>query len=114
GQASREVEDAALGKRFVFELFRASDQRPVEGDVEVIDTDRSRRMATYKGNEPVRVASPSSKSGNITLISEVFVYRKVQHDLNYNDPQGPTVREDAQGNIIVPFELIRLQRGRSE
>ncbi|MDV3308311.1 MAG: OmpA family protein [Cyclobacteriaceae bacterium] len=111
GQASREVEDAALGKRFVFELFRASDQRPVEGDVEVIDTDRSRRMATYKGNEPVRVASPSSKSGNITLISEVFGYRKVQHDLNYNDPQGPTVREDAQGNIIVPFELIRLQRG---
>lgn len=111
GQASREVEDAALGKRFIFELYRASDQTTVEGDVEVIDTDRSRRMATYKGNESVRVASPANRSGNITLISEVFGYRKVQHDLNYSDPQGPTIREDAQGNVIVPFELIRLQRG---
>ncbi|MFO7257564.1 MAG: OmpA family protein [Bacteroidota bacterium] len=111
GQASREVEDAALGKRFIFELYRASDNRTVDGDVQVIDTDRSRKLATYKGNEPVRVASPASKSGNITLISEVFGYRKVQHDLNYNDPQGPTIREDANGNVIVPFELIRLQRG---
>lgn len=111
GQASREVEDAALGKRFIFELFRARDLKPVEGDVEVVDTDRSRRLATYKGNEAVRVASPASKSGNITLISEVFGYRKVQHDLNYNDPQGPTIREDEQGNVIVPFELVRLQRG---
>jgi outer membrane protein OmpA-like peptidoglycan-associated protein len=111
GQASREVEDAALGKRFIFELFRANDHKKVEGDVEVIDTERSRRMATYKGNEVVRVASPASKSGDITLISEVFGYRKVQHNLNYNDPQGPTVRTDAQGNVIVPFELIRLQRG---
>lgn len=111
GRASREVEDAALGKRFIFELFRANDQKVVEGDVQVVDTDRSRRIATYKGNEPVRVASPASKTGNITLISEVFGYRKVQHELNYNDPQGPTVREDAEGNVIVPFELMRLQRG---
>src|SRR5690606_1698683 len=111
GRASREVEDAALGKRFIFELYRASDSKPVEGDVQVIDTDRSRKMATYKGNEPVRVASPASQSGSITLISEVFGYRKVQHDLNYNDPQGPTIREDAEGNIIVPFQLRRLQRG---
>lgn len=111
GQASREVEDAALGKRFIFELYRARDHKKVEGDVQVVDTDRSRRMATYKGNESVRVASPASNSGNITLISEVFGYRKVQHNLNYNDPQGPEIRTDAQGNVIVPFELVRLQRG---
>jgi outer membrane protein OmpA-like peptidoglycan-associated protein len=111
GQASRQVEDEALGTRFIFNLFRASDRAAVEGDVDVIDTDRSRKMATYKGNEPVRVTSPANKTGGISFMCEVFGYRKVQHDLNYNDPAGEGIRRDAEGNVVVPFELVRLQRG---
>lgn len=111
GHASREVEDAALGKRFIFKLFRASDKSTVDGDVDVIDTDRSRKMATFKGNEPVRVTSPANKSGDISLMCEVFGYRKVQHDLNYNNPNGEGIQTDGDGNVTVPFELVRLQRG---
>lgn len=111
GEASREVEDAALGTRFLFNVFRASDRESVDGDVDVIDTDRSRKVATYKANESVRVASPANRTGGISLMCEVFGYRKVQHDLNYNDPAGTGIREDAEGNVVVPFELVRLQRG---
>lgn len=111
GKASREVEDAALGTRFIFNVFRMSDKTKVEGDVTVIDTDRSRKVATYKANESVRVASPANKTGGISLMCEVFGYRKVQHDLNYNDPAGSGIERDAEGNVVVPFELVRLQRG---
>lgn len=111
GEASREVEDAALGTRFLFNVFRASDKESVAGDVDVIDTDRSRKVATYKANESVRVASPANNTGGISLMCEVFGYRKVQHDLNYKDPVGAGIQEDAEGNVVVPFELVRLQRG---
>lgn len=111
GQASREVEDAALGTRFLFNVFRASDRESVAGDVDVIDTDRSRKVATYKANESVRVASPANKTGGISVMCEVFGYRKVQHDLNYNDPGGAGIQRDVDGNVVVPFELVRLQRG---
>lgn len=111
GEASREVEDAALGTRFLFNVFRASDRESVEGDVDVIDTDRSRKVATYKANESVRVASPANRTGGVSLMCEVFGYRKVQHDINYNDPAGAGIQKDADGNIVVPFELVRLQRG---
>jgi len=111
GEASREVEDAALGTRFLFNVFRASDKESVAGDVDVIDTDRSRKVATYKANESVRVASPANNTGGISLMCEVFGYRKVQHDLNYKDPVGAGIQKDTEGNVVVPFELVRLQRG---
>lgn len=104
-------DDKTLGTKFLFKIFRASSLATLEGDVQVIDTDRSRRMATYKGNIPVRVTSPANNTGGISLMCEVFGYRKVQYDLNYNDPQGLGIQQDADGNFVVPFEMVRLQKG---
>lgn len=106
-----EPDNGVEGKRFFFKLIRAMDQTQVEGEVDAIDTERARKMGTYKGNAPVKVSTPANKSGQISLVSEVFGYRKVQHDINYNAPEGEGIAADDQGDIVVPFDLVRLQRG---
>jgi len=103
--------DNINGKKFIFKLFRGVDNIEVPGDVDAIDVDRTRKMGTYKGNMPVKVSPPNSKSGEVSLVCEVFGYRKVQHDLDYNKPTGDDISIDQDNDIIVPFELVRLQKG---
>jgi outer membrane protein OmpA-like peptidoglycan-associated protein len=103
--------DDINGKTFVLKLFRGVDNAEVQGDVDAIDVDRTRKMGTYKGNMPVKISSPNSKSGGVSLVCEVFGYRKVQHDINYNQPTGDEITVDSDNDIVIPFELTRLQKG---
>lgn len=106
-----EPDNGKDGKKFKFVLFRAIDGAEVQGDVDVIDPDKTRKVGTYKGNESVHVATPNNKSGQITLTAEVFGYRKVQRDVSFNNPEGEGITTDEEGNVVVPFELVRLQKG---
>jgi outer membrane protein OmpA-like peptidoglycan-associated protein len=105
-------DDSKEGTKFLFKISRATDLKRVRGDVDVIDVDRSRKMGTYKGNLAVKVASPQNKSGKMTLVCDVFGYRKVQREINYNDPEvGTDIIRDATGSVVVPFDLERLKKG---
>lgn len=104
------TDEEVAGKNFVFNLYRAVDGKEVEGEVDVIDTEKSRKMASYKGNTPVKVIAPSGNSGAVSFICEAFGYRKTQIEFDFkNSEQSLTV--DEAGNIVVPFELFRLQKG---
>jgi outer membrane protein OmpA-like peptidoglycan-associated protein len=105
------IDNGIEGKNFFFKIFRVTDNAIVEGDVDAIDTQRSRKIASYKGNTAVKIPHPSDKSGNMSLTCEVFGYRKVQRDVDYNNPQGEGIETDEQGRIVVPFDLVRLQKG---
>jgi len=105
------LDDGVEGKRFLFSLYRAVDNAKVEGDVDVINTERAKKVGTYKGNTPVKISSPGSKTNEVTFVCEVFGYRKVQHSVNYNEPAGENISVDAEQNVVVPFELVRLQKG---
>jgi hypothetical protein len=66
-----------LGNTEVFiSLFNAANNRVIDGEVQVIDTERTRLITTVKGNDYVTLPDPKSKSGQLTLIGEVFGYRK--------------------------------------
>ncbi len=107
-----EEDDGTEGTKFLFKISRQSDLRRIRGDVDVIDVDRSRKMGTYKGNLTVKIPSPANQSGKMSVVCEVFGYRKVQRDLNYNDPEaGDGIIRDATGAVVVPFELVRLKKG---
>lgn len=95
---------------FIFEIFNGIDGRPIEGEVNVIDDDKSKKVGTYKGNMTVQVSNPHNKSGNVSLICEAFGYRKVQKDISYASPAGEGIVEK-EGSIIIPFELVRLRKG---
>ncbi len=104
------VEEDVVGKDFYFYLFRADNHNMVAGDVDAIDFEKSRRMATYEANVPVKVIMPSGKSKQISFVCQVFGYRKLQREFI---PDGPEkdLYLDNKGNVVVPFELMRLQKG---
>jgi outer membrane protein OmpA-like peptidoglycan-associated protein len=102
--------DEMQGKNFIFSIMRGVDNMTIEGDVDIIDTERSRKIGTYRGNTPVRVSTPNTKTGTVSLVCEVFGYRKVQKDISYADPAGEGI-EEKDGSVNVSFELVRLQKG---
>lgn len=103
--------DEIAGKNFLFKIFRSVDQKDVQGEVKVIDADKTKKIGTYKGNTEVKVVSPGNKSGEVSLLCEVFGYRKSQKNINYNAPAGDDISTDENNNTVIPFELVRLQKG---
>ncbi|HKZ36851.1 MAG TPA: OmpA family protein [Chryseolinea sp.] len=104
-----------LGNTEVFlSLFNAQNNRIVEGEVEVIDTDRAKLITRVKGNEYLVLTDPKSKSGQLTLICDVFGYRKIQQEINYPLPLADTVKDfiDLMGTtLVINFNLVRYHRG---
>jgi len=104
-----------LGNTEVFlSLYNARNNRIVDGQVQVVDTERSRLMTSVKGNEYLVLPDPKSKSGQLTLICEAFGYRKIQQEINYPLPLADTVKPyiDLMGTtLVINFDLVRYHRG---
>ena len=112
GNLTGTPDDGKEGTKFFFKILRQADMKPLNGDVDVIDVDRTRKMGTYKGNLTVKIASPGNRTGKMSIVCEVFGYRKVQRDMNYNDPEAEAdIIRDGTGSVVVPFELTRLKKG---
>lgn len=95
-------------------LFHGRNNRIVDGEIKVIDTERAKLLNSVKGNEYINLPDPKSKSGQLTLIAEVFGYRKVQTEINYPLPLRDTVKQeiDLMGTtFVINFDLIRYHRG---
>lgn len=95
-------------------LFNARNNRVVDGEIEVVDTERARSITKVKGNSYLSLPDPKSKSGELTLICSAFGYRKVQHQIHFKDTESDTLsgHVDLVGNYyLVKFDLIRLHRG---
>lgn len=104
-----------LGNTEVFlSLFNATNNRIVDGVVHVFDTDRSRLIADVPGNEYLILPDPKSTSGKITLIGEVFGYRKAQHEITYPLPLKDTIENFVElmgTTLVVTFPMIRYHKG---
>jgi outer membrane protein OmpA-like peptidoglycan-associated protein len=97
-----------------FSMYNATNGTILDGEVEIIDTDRSRLLSKMKANSYISLPDPNSKSGNITLIGSAFGYRKVQHQMNYKNTESDTTKEeiDLIGNYyMVKFDLTRMTKG---
>ena len=98
------------GKSFYFHLFRSDNNQILEGEVDAIDFETSKKIATYAANTTVEVPFFSGKEKHISFASQVFGYRKQQREF---DPVSPAedLYLDDKGALVVPFELVRLQKG---
>jgi outer membrane protein OmpA-like peptidoglycan-associated protein len=101
--------DDVAGNSFLFKVFRASDQTSIDGDIDAIDNEKTKKIGTYKAN--VHVKLPNSKLNQVSFVCEVFGYRKVQRNIDYANPEGEDITRDEAGAVVVPFELMRLQKG---
>lgn len=107
------IEEAEPGsKRFLFKIFTNIGAVETQGDVDIMDLDKTkpRKMASYRGNEPVNI-KPINKSGNVAFVCEVFGYHKITTPINFNEPQATEWIKIDGDKTIVPFELVRLKKG---
>jgi outer membrane protein OmpA-like peptidoglycan-associated protein len=71
-------------------------------------------MQTSKSSDTVSLPNPNSDTGMVSLITDVFGYRKVQHEINYKQPVMDTSKQhfDLEGDYFVArFEMIRYHKG---
>ncbi|MBX2965790.1 MAG: OmpA family protein [Cyclobacteriaceae bacterium] len=108
-------EQITLGNTEIFlSLYNAANNRIIDGEVQVIDSERTRLISTVKGNEYLHLPDPKTTSGKITLIGEVFGYRKLQHEINYPMPLADTVKTYVElmgTNLVVKFDMVRYHKG---
>lgn len=105
---SEEVESGKMP--FYFKLYSASKGKELEGDIDIIDNENLKKLATYEGNKVVSV-STEVPSGLLTLQSQVFGYRKLQQQVHLNNLTGDGFEKGSNGAVVVPFELVRLRKG---
>ena len=107
------VEEIEPGsKKYLFKIFTSNGQKEIQGDVDVMDLDKTkpRKVASYRGNEVVNV-KPANQSGNVSFVCEVFGYRKIQTVVNFNQPESTEGITIEESKAVVPFELVRLKKG---
>jgi outer membrane protein OmpA-like peptidoglycan-associated protein len=111
----KQYQQMTLGNTEVFlSLYNARINEIVQGEVQVIDTDRAKFITKVKGNEYLLLPDPNSRSGRLTLVCEAFGFRKVQEEINYPVPLADTVKPfiDLMGTtIVVKFDLVRYYKG---
>lgn len=86
----------------------------VYGEVELIDTDRARLIEKVKANRVIILPDPKSKTGQLTLVTDVFGYRKVQHEIKYPLTLADTAQDFismGDSALMITFDLIRYHRG---
>lgn len=97
-----------------FNLWNSQDSRLVDGEIEIIDADRSRLIQEVKGKDTIAMPDPKSNSGTLLLICNSFGYRKLQYEINFKDPMADTAKHymDLEGDyFVVHFEMIRYHKG---
>lgn len=102
--------DAEGNRKFIFDLYNTANLEKVKGEVALVSGE-GRKIASYPGNETVKVLRTDA-SGNIILACEVMGFRKLLLKLNYDNPflTDGVVRGENE-EAIVPFGLVRLQKG---
>lgn len=100
--------------QILLSLTNSTTEKVIDGEIEVIDTERARLITKVKGNSYVNLPDPKSKSGQLTLICNVFGYRKTQHEINFNNTEADTLEPhiDLVGDYyLIKFDLVRLHKG---
>ncbi|MBS1491296.1 MAG: OmpA family protein [Bacteroidetes bacterium] len=95
-------------------LYNLTNKEILDGEIEVVDTERSRLITKVKGNTYLNLPNPGTKSGQLTLISTVFGFRKEQHELNFKNTEADTLKPYVAlvGNYyMINFGLSRIHKG---
>ena len=101
----------AGSKAFLFKTTSALKGKTIAGEVNMVDPGKSRKLGAYASNQLVVIKQPSP-SGQVSFECEIFGYRKEQKLIDFNDPaKTELVSIGPQGEVVVPFDLVRLRKG---
>ncbi len=96
-------------------LFYVTRNRIVDGYVQIIDTERGKMIKRVKGNALVYLQDPGTASERLSLIADIFGYRKLQLDVVYpltrKNTTGLPFVQWVEGMPAIDFELDRYHKG---
>ena len=95
-------------------LYNATNNQVIDGDVEVVDSERARLITRVKGNTYVNLPNPGTTSGQLSLISKTFGFRNEQHEIHFKNTEADTVQPflELVGNFyMVNFGLSKIHKG---
>ncbi len=97
-----------------FKLRNSTNHEKVLGELQLIDTERSKLMDVIESGEHAPINDPKNGSGQITVIVDVFGYRKQQKEFNYYDPYTAVTNADidsTENGPVITFDLVRYAKG---
>ncbi|MEQ8926424.1 MAG: OmpA family protein [Fulvivirga sp.] len=97
-----------------FDLTNSTDGGDVNGELQIVDTERSKLMDVVESGHRVHIDDPKNGSGQITVIVDVFGFRKVQKEFNYYDPINGTTNaeiDSTENGLVLNFDLVRYRKG---
>ncbi|MEM6755464.1 MAG: hypothetical protein AAF630_21130, partial [Cyanobacteria bacterium P01_C01_bin.38] len=99
---------------FKVNLYNAQTSSAVKGSVQLVDTERAKRLKKFQGGEEVTIENPDNGSGKLSVIVDNFGFRKQQKEINFFNPLKDTARVDIsfeEGVLQLNFDLIRYSVG---
>jgi len=100
--------------KFIFNAYNFVTQSKVNGNINVIDPDRLKIIRPVKTHEVTYLNDPHNQSNSVEFISDIFGYKKSQHNIDLDDSiKGNlaafmTVNGDT---LTVDFPLKRYDKG---
>jgi len=102
-----------LNTEVFLSLFEGSNNRIVQGKVKIVDPEKAKLTGEAEGNQYLMLQVPKNKTGNVSLICDIFGYRKIQQEVNFLEPlrDSSDYVELLGTTLVVHFNLIRYRRG---
>lgn len=106
------IEDDRLAINF--ELFNSTNRNEVNGEIQIIDTERSKLLDVVESGDFRKIDDPKNGTGQVTVIVDVFGFRKLQKEFNYYDPYNGTSNADidsTENGPVINIDLVRYRKG---
>jgi outer membrane protein OmpA-like peptidoglycan-associated protein len=97
-----------------FNLHHGTSSDLVEGQIQVVDPDRTNVVNMLEANQWNYIDKPSNIHSEVLLVADLFGYRKINHAINLDEPEKDSTDYFIQvmnDSILVDFELVRYHRG---
>jgi outer membrane protein OmpA-like peptidoglycan-associated protein len=100
--------------KFFFNTYYTKNFKEIKGPVDIINPKSLKLLRTAQSLELVSIADPNNGTHSVQLIANIFGYKKVQHDINMEEPLDSINAEffHFQGDtLIADFPLQRYDVG---
>jgi len=106
-----EPDRVPAGKRFVFQVTNAVTNRPVDGVIQLLQSEPDAHYLTYNANEEITVPAP--ESGKLIVVCNLTGYKLAKRAFNYADPtlsiKGASIGSEEE--VIIPIKLVPMTKG---
>src|SRR5688572_6135301 len=110
----KQYEKIALSNTEVFlSMYDKANNRIVDGTIQVLNAGNNKFIKSVNGNEYLYLPDPKG-TGKLKLVCEVFGYKKLEYELNYQNPLSDTSKQyvDLLGTtFVVSFTMERAEKG---